>query len=165
VVSYKLYFADRSYTDFEFLIDFNSKKTLNYTDIRPEFSQSMAGCYVITAVDSYNNESAFSNIVCVDNCPEYYLPNVFTPNEDGVNDMFVPQEESRHVDSVTFQVFNRWGQIVYETSDPGLNWDGIDIESGEPCTEGTYFYICTVYQLFLEGRETKTYTGTINIIR
>ncbi len=46
----------------------------------------LAGCYAVSAIDSFENESAFSAKICVDNCIMYELPNVFTPNGDGIND-------------------------------------------------------------------------------
>ncbi len=49
---------------------------------------SMARCYKITALDRSGNESDLSDEVCFDNCPNYKLPNVFTPNGDGCNDEF-----------------------------------------------------------------------------
>ncbi len=68
-----------------------------------------AGCYYVTAVDRSGNECP-SNTVCKDNCPYYELPNVFTPNGDGSNDLFTPFPCPRFVQSVSFVVHNRWGR-------------------------------------------------------
>src|SRR5690606_12422741 len=48
----------------------------------------LKGCYYITALDRSGNVSEPSNVVCVDNCPNYELPNAFTPNGDNTNDTF-----------------------------------------------------------------------------
>lgn len=126
---------------------------------------SIAGCYYVTALDSiqYNNESLPSNIVCVDNCPIYFLPNVFTPNGDGKNDKFIPLLPYKFIESVDFIIYNRWGNIVFQTNDPMINWDGKDQETGKPVSDGVYFYACRVYGLRLSGLEETKLRGSITI--
>ena len=126
---------------------------------------TLAGCYAVTAVDSLGNESEFSNIVCVDNCPFYELPNVFTPNDDGDNDLYIPFPY-RFIASVDFQVYNRWGQLVFETNDPALLWDGTN-PSGQALQEGVYYYKCIVFERRLAGevRREEALSGYIHIIR
>jgi gliding motility-associated-like protein len=104
----------------------------------------LAGCYAITSIDSVGNESIFSNIVCVDNCPVYELPNTFTPNGDGFNDTFRPFPFC-FIDRIDFKVFNRWGQIVFESDDPNINWNGRNF-SGSELAEGVYYYSCQVFE-------------------
>jgi gliding motility-associated-like protein len=122
----------------------------------------LQGCYAVSAVDSTQNESPLSNMVCVENCPLYVLPNVFTPNNDGTNDEFVPRI-NRHVFEVDMKVFNQWGQKVFETDDPMINWDGTNF-SGQPLAEGTYHYVCIVYGLPGPG-PTVQLSGFIQLIR
>ena len=64
------------------------------------------------------------------------VPNVFTPNRDGSNDFFGPMITSGFKEMV---IYNRWGQVVYETIEPNKPWQG-DCE-GTPSPDGTYFYI------------------------
>ncbi|MBL0099519.1 MAG: gliding motility-associated C-terminal domain-containing protein [Saprospiraceae bacterium] len=80
----------------------------------------MLGCYAVTSVDSLGNESILSNSVCVDNCPFYELPNTFTPNGDGFNDVFKPKV-NLFVYQIDLKVFNQWGNLVFETQDPDIN--------------------------------------------
>ena len=114
------------------------------TLVRVEREFEVAACYAVTAVDSVGNESQLSASVCVDNCPFFLLPNAFTPNGDGDNDVLRPRV-SRFVERVDLQVFNRWGVLVYETQDPTLGWDGTKSGGGE-VSEGTYFYTCEVFE-------------------
>jgi len=101
---------------------------------------SLAGCYAVTALDLTGNESAFSNIVCVDNCPFYVLPNAFSPNEDGINDVFKPYNCIKFVRSAEFTIFNRWGEEMFKSNDDVLiNWDGTD-SNGEKLSSGVYYY-------------------------
>ena len=112
---------------------------------------SLAGCYIVTAIDSNENESSADDIVCVDNCPCYILPNVFTPNGDGANDLFTPILPYRFIDHVEMQIFNRWGNQVFETTDPDLNWNGTDMKSGKALNDGVYYYTCAVQELRVDG--------------
>ena len=127
--------------------------------------EGIVGCYKITAIDTVGNVSDFSNQVCVNNCPVYRLPNAFTPNGDGFNDLFTPFRPYAFVDRVEFSVFNRWGNKVFETDDPELNWDGRSM-SGSELAEGSYHYICTVYYADLAGGESSfRLSGFIQLIR
>jgi len=127
---------------------------------------SVVGCYSIIAVDSTGNRSDFSNAVCVDNtaCPLYTLPNFFSPNGDGINDLFVPIHNSS-VDHVDLQIFDRWGRLVFKTSDPAINWDGNNMGTKSACSDGTYFIVCNVYEITLSGIQERRIQGSITILR
>jgi gliding motility-associated-like protein len=159
--AFSLYYStDTASTALEWLT------TLNATDFTYRHAGPMGvkGCYAITAIDSSGNESAPSPIICVSNCPSYLLPNVFTPNNDGTHDTFTPRI-NRHVYQVDMKIYNQWGQKVFETSDPDINWDGRNLY-GNNLAEGVYHYTCT---LFLDSSEENTVqdklTGFIHLIR
>jgi gliding motility-associated-like protein len=139
--------------------------------IDPEFEGSIAGCYAVSYLDSLNlwpdgifrrNESPLSDKICVDNCPVYFLPNIFTPNGDGLNDALVPLE-NRHVASIRLKMMNRWGSTVFESSDPAINWRGIGL-GGEICPDGVYYYTIEVDTLRLSGIVTERFTGTVQLL-
>ena len=125
---------------------------------------SVAGCYAVVAVDSFFNVSNFSNVVCVDNCPEYELPNVFTPNGDGNNELVIPIS-NKYVESVEMTIYNRWGSFVYETTDIDINWDGTHMSNGQPVPEGVYYYVCKINEIRLTGLEQRELTGFIQLFR
>ena len=101
----------------------------------------------------------------MDNCPFYELPNTFTPNGDGTNEVFKPFPY-RFIDRVEFKVFNRWGGLVFETTDPDLNWDGTNL-SREALEEGVYFYTCRVFEARVAGvtEQEIILNGPIHLIR
>ncbi len=137
---YRVFYAPNILEPFSLLDEVDiSENTYDHT---PEIG--ITGCYTISAVDSLGNEGPRSEIVCVESCSVYVLPNTFTPNADGSNDLFVPRE-NRFVTSVDFKVFNRWGNLIYETTDPELNWNG-NSNDGKEISEGTYYYTCTVFE-------------------
>ncbi len=137
---------------------------LSYTD--QNLFNSIAGCYFITAIDSFNNESTASNVVCVDNCPKYSLPNVFTPNGDGINDYFTPIKDSvDFISEVKATIYNRYGNIVYETTDPQIHWDGKDYRSKSDLPEGVYFYSIEFSEIRVKGLKPKTISGFVHLLR
>lgn len=123
---------------------------------------SVAGCYAVTALDTLGNQSVLSNLVCVDNCPEYTLPNVFTPNGDDINDYFIPFPY-KYIESIDIKIFDRWGVLVFETNDPAINWDGHDKNSGKLCSDGVYYYTCTVNEIRLAGIVPRKISGFFHL--
>jgi gliding motility-associated-like protein len=70
--------------------------------------------------------------------PFVYIPNAFTPNGDGVNDLF--RLRSKIVETMLLQVYDRWGELVFETTNIDDGWDGTF--RGKPCDPGIYvFYV------------------------
>lgn len=77
------------------------------------------------------------------------VPNVFTPNGDGKNEVFFPIENANN--SVSLNVWDRWGKQVYSTNGSYKPWDGRGL-SDESATDGVYFYILT-YNLVCDGKK------------
>ncbi len=95
---------------------FNPVASLTETTTYQVVARNAAGC----------TKSAFVTIVVVDlPCEEPYIfiPNAFSPNGDGVNDVFTIR--GNHFDDMYLAVFNRWGQRVFESRSPQIGWDGI----------------------------------------
>jgi gliding motility-associated-like protein len=128
---------------------------------------SVAGCYALTAVDSalHPNESSIIKKICVDNCPEYELPNVFTPNADGKNDLFTPLPGYRYVKDVDIRIYDRWGLLMFSTTDKDVRWDGRNATTNAPCPDGVYFYVCTVNEIRVSGIQPRIIKGFVQIIR
>ncbi len=130
-----------------------------------KMANTIAGCYAVSAIDSSGNESKLSNRVCIDYCPSYELPNIFTPNGDGINDLLVPVMNPgfKYVDSVDMKIFNRWGEMVFETNDPEINWTGKYLGTKDLVSNGVYFYTCLVFENNLTGLTRRILKGTVNV--
>lgn len=133
-------------------------------------TNNLAGCYYVTVTDSLEagaggNESAPSATVRTENCPVYRLPNTFTPNGDGQNEIFRPYLPYRYVKSIDFLVVNRWGETVFSTTDPNIGWDGSDQRNGQPLAEGAYFYTCVVNLNTLDPVPALKLSGYIELLR
>jgi gliding motility-associated-like protein len=64
------------------------------------------------------------------------FPNAFSPNGDGINDIFT--FKSRYITSTTMKIYNRWGELVFQTSDADQGWDGT--VNGKAAPLGTYIH-------------------------
>lgn len=69
----------------------------------------------------------------------FFIPNVFTPNDDDNNDLFLIQTSC--IEEYHLQIFNRWGESVFETSDANNSWNGKAKNSGQPSVDGIYYYL------------------------
>ncbi len=160
VAKYRLYYRTNIDGEMVFLDSVNILASTEYWHFPQE---SMAACYAVTAVDSVGNESDYSNILCLDNCINYELPNVFTPNGDGKNDLLRPYPYNL-VEKIDLKIFSRWGNIVFETSNPDINWDGKHYQTGKLVSPGVYYYICDVYEKRLTGVEPRYLVGFIHVL-
>jgi len=159
VLGYRLYFSP-TIEETPLLIEtFNSKEDSVFNHY-PD--NSLTGCYFITAVDSFENESRPSVRLCLDECSNYLLPNVFSPNGDGINDIYRPFRTA-YVERVEMTIFNRWGLEVFRTEDPDINWDGKTSDTDQLVSPGVYYYICDVYEYRLTGIEVYALTGIIYV--
>jgi gliding motility-associated-like protein len=104
-----------------------------------------------------------SDTLCVDNCPYYELPNVFTPNLDGVNEFFYPLA-FKYVKEINMVIFDRWGTEVFKTTKPGIQWDGTNQKTGRICDQGVYFYVCDVGEIRLTGIVNRSISGFVQIL-
>ncbi|MFD2569773.1 gliding motility-associated C-terminal domain-containing protein [Spirosoma soli] len=161
VVGYKLYFG-RYVQDSLALL---SELATPTTSFAHSSLSTVAGCYYVTAVNSRGLESAPSNKVCNEACPSLVLPNVFTPNGDGKNDVFEAARCPRFVEGVELVIFNRWGAKVYEASSPSVNWDGRS-SSGSELPSGLYYYQVRVrYAVVDRNAPAQLIKGWVQLLR
>ena len=118
------------------------------------------GLYTLQVIDSNGCIGTDSITITDSSCPQYvYLPNAFTPNGDGRNDIFRPVFAGA-ASTFRFAVYDRWGRAVFVTTTPGAGWDGTT--GGRPQPAGAYVWEC-VYQLYKEPERIQR--GTVILIR
>lgn len=137
----------------------NVHDTANWTRISGIY-KALGGEQYITIGNFYADEFFFgSNYYYVDDVSiiecntEIVIPNVFTPNNDGINDIF---EIKNLPENTLTQIYNRWGIKVFETNKSAVFWDG-RTTSGIDSVDGTYFYIITT--------EEEIYKGFLQVIK
>jgi gliding motility-associated-like protein len=128
-------------------------------ELTPFITISKAGKYSLQVTDQYGCVGKDSMVVSPRDCLYgFYIPNVFTPNNDGKNDVFKPMLFGRII-KFHFAIFNRWGQKVFETTDINKGWMG-DYTGTQNTTQ--FVWTCT-YQL--EGEAVKSEKGTVILLR
>lgn len=144
-----------------FFWDFDDGNTS--TDSIPNHIFTADGTYNVILVASNGNPA------CNDTCSvtivvfgesSITVPNIFSPNNDGINDVF--RVVSTGIDEMNGIILNRWGQKVYEWNGPGGAWDGRTAPGGQETPEGTYYYIITAVGLDGKMYEEK---GAVTLVR
>ena len=94
-----------------------------------------------------------------DNCDAVVFPNTFTPNGDGINDIFRPNQDA-NPDSYKLIIYTRWGAQIFQSQSVSNGWDGK--YNGKPVASGVYYWIAT---FTMPGEEKKTISGYVTLIR
>jgi gliding motility-associated-like protein len=125
-----------------------------------------AASYLVTLV-AYNEisctDSATITIVILKDVG-LYVPNSFTPDGDEYNHTFYPVlTEGFKKDSYHMSIFDRWGELVFESYDPSFGWNGTYGKNGIQCQIGTYTWVIEVIEL--QSAVNRKYSGHLNLIR
>ena len=115
-------------------------------------------CYVVQAVNGYGCKA--TDDVCIDVSHEnvLYIPNTFTPNGDGLNDVFYIYGFG--FSDVTIDIFDRWGQTLFSTTDASQGWNGR--YKGQDCKGDVYVYKLSYKTV---GGKVTVKTGNVNLIK
>ena len=131
----------------------------------PTATDTFSTLYKVMATDSnhcVNYDSIYIKTICDEK--NYYIPNTFSPNGDGINDVFYPRGRSLY-NIQSMRIFNRWGQKVFEKRDFPANtqsegWDGTF--NGRPAAVDAYVYIIEVV---CENAQIIALKGDVTLIR
>ncbi|MEI6575304.1 MAG: gliding motility-associated C-terminal domain-containing protein [Bacteroidota bacterium] len=98
-------------------------------------------------------------------CSLLELPNIFTPNGDGKNERFKPKKTGEIVE-YQIEIFNRWGNMVYQSDKLEEGWDGRTDSNGADCPDGVYFFVARyVAHIFPQPDTQRKLTGTVTLMR
>jgi gliding motility-associated-like protein len=121
----------------------------------PQAFPQVTTTYYLTVTDAIGCSAHDSVVVIVLLCSDVHVPNAFTPNDDNHNDHFSLLYPGSFIMS-SLEVYNRWGQLVFQTNDPTTGWDGTWRNRDAPT--GTYAWIvrgtCNDEQLIRSGNVT-----------
>jgi len=130
-----------------------------FTDFEPEVEYKDTGYFDVSliAISDQDCRDTTTGQVYIRTNYRVFLPNAFSPNGDGLNDVFRPT--IRGFANMQFRVYNRWGELIY-TSNSDEGWDGT--YQGKPAQMDVYFYTLNVLNYF---GERQSFTGTVQLIR
>lgn len=137
-------FLDRSTGATEWLWQFGSSGSSTSPNPRVVFRDT--GVQKVVLIVSNDGGCTDSTSVKIDVAPVFFFefPNAFTPNFDGLNDVFLPKTLYSGFSSYTLQVYNRWGGLVFESNDPDIGWPGTFRPGGDAAPPGLYHYVAQV---------------------
>jgi len=124
------------------------------------------GIFTVTLTAASLNDCIDTAIrfVTIKDIYTFYIPNAFTPNGDGVNDVFAPTGVSVDLSNFEMRIFDRWGKQIYHTKDISKPWDGTIENKGASKKANTGIY---VYHILASENKTdsKEYIGTVTLVR
>ena len=145
----EIYFTDLSVNATQWLWSFGDVLGSSSTLQNPSFSYGQPTCYIVQLdVATPNGCTAVDTMsVCIDGDVAIYVPNAFTPNGAGSNEVFIPVCYGIDPQKYQFWVFDRWGNQIFTTTDINEGWDGTI--GGNKCQIDTYVY--RVYAWDVQG--------------
>jgi len=122
--------------DYNGLVSYYSTETIELTFLDSGF------CNISVSIEDENTCESRTQKYEIDIIPcrksTFYIPNSFTPNNDGINDIFEPK--GKNVFDVKMRIYNRWGELIFESV--GFNgWDGSYYNNNYYCQNGVYCYV------------------------
>ena len=167
----------RDLSTFNNIVDFTDKSTgaahwnwhirpSEYTTIQQNHTYTFpdTGKYAIRLIVTHPQGCKDSLTQYLDVRPEirWFMPNAFTPNADSKNDGFLGKGYLPGVSKFNMSIWNRWGEQVFETSDPNEAWNGRQKNVGGMSPPGVYVYVVTFTGPRGEGHEFKGYATLIH---
>ena len=135
--------ADESLDAIRWFYDFGDGRSS--TQPNPSYTFRDTGRYEVRQIVTHPSGCQDTLLQIIDVIPEirYFLPNAFTPNDDGTNDIYRGGGIFDGITSFKMLVVNRWGETVFESSDPMQGWNGKKNNVGQPVPEGVYMVLVT----------------------
>ena len=129
----------------------------------PSYTYIDTGRFVVILIveNDYNCFDSIEKVVLIGPEWKIFIPNAFTPDNDGMNDFFAPK--GINIREFEMLIFNRWGEMIFSTYDIDQGWDGTsEKEGGAMVQQGVYFYRIKIKDVNLKEHK---YRGEVTIVR
>jgi len=130
----------------------------------PSFSYNDTGAFTITliAINEYGCKDTAYGSIDINPESNVFVPNTFTPNNDGVNDLFSPIATGIVATDYELLIFDRWGNLIFETNDPSQGWNGKVNGGKDVAQQDTYVWKLRCINLL---GERKRLLGHVNLVK
>lgn len=160
----ELSFYDESTGGAFWFWNFGDFSSPNNTSIlqNPTHKYGTVGYYTtwLVVTSEYGCMDSTHKVIYVENPFSFYIPSAFTPDKDGLNEVFRPYGRGLDPSEYTMMIFDRWGTLIYKTNTPFASWDGYI--NGQRAPHGLYAYRFFIRDL--EGKR-REYSGHFTILR
>lgn len=127
----------------------------------PTFTADNSATYTLLIIDTNGCRATATTIMQVVFNHDIFIPDAFTPNGDGINDLWQAFANRNAIKQIDVTVFDRWGEKVYQSSDIDFGWDGS--YRGKPLVPGLFVY--TIDILWVDKAMADSHKGSITLIR
>jgi gliding motility-associated-like protein len=141
--------------------NFGNQQTSTIYNPAPQ-TYADTGTYIITLITStqYNCIDTTTQTIIIEPDFIFYIPNAFTPNDDGINDAFTGK--GIFINEFEMAIFDRWGNLIYKTDDINKPWDGKANQGKEVAQADVYVYAIKVTDFKMKKH---TYKGIVTLVR
>ncbi len=150
--------------DYTWLV-FNSVAS-NSTHMIYTFPEGVEQNYEVTLLAEDQNtgcEASLTEVIAVVGELTIFVPNAFSPDGDGINELFGPVIHNYRPEKFEFLIYNRQGELVFQTSSPDLKWDGSDASQTHYAQDGVYVWVLKTSDRF--SSSVKELTGSVTVLR
>lgn len=145
---------------------FDDGDTSILTNVTHFFPNDSAGNYFVYLI-AYSPQGCTDTtiqVITIADENSFFVPNAFTPDGDGINDQFIPiLDGNLNFDQYSFNIFNRWGEIIYQSTTPGTGWDGTNSSGNSIVQDGVYVWILELQ--YAGDVAISQYRGHVTLVR
>jgi len=142
-----IFFTDLSFGATSWLWNFGDALGSTSNLQNPSFTYTLSGSYTVTEIadNQYGCADTAVRIIIIEEPYSVYVPNAFTPNGDGINEIFFPDGVGIEPGNFEMLIYDRWGTVIYKTTDSGKGWDGRANGGKDIAQNGVYVYLLTTH--------------------
>lgn len=129
-----------------------------------EWSPNQSGEYLLEATNECGSSFVLTQVEAVNCQCAFYIPNTFTPDGDGLNEVFKVIPDCEYED-FNFRIFNRWGEKVFETNSPAIPWQGDESSGDYFVSDGLYVWQLSYKTFLFDEIQSVEKSGHITILR